>query len=185
MAPVSSCRNDGDCDDGVYCNGQERCLHVGATNALTGANARGCAAASNTPLRRNGPRVLRESSGGCAVFPVDADGDGHASIATGGDCGTDIDDTRLRTSPRIAGVRRRECVLGRHRTCQLSDGDGVHPSAETSRGVCAAAPPGYVAPPRYTGPIQPPLTVKIPKTAPRPEPHRVDRPPVFSPPPRK
>src|SRR5258708_13114308 len=104
MAPVSSCRNDADCGDGVYCNGQERCLHVGARNALTGANARGCAAASNTPCAGTGLACF-EIQRRCAVLPVDADGDGHASIATGGDDCDDGDASRYPGNPERSDPR--------------------------------------------------------------------------------
>ncbi len=78
------CQDVRDCDDGLYCNGQEAC----APEAV-GADARGCLAG---PLPCDG--VCDEAGDRCVErcpdgSVPDADGDGYPSIACGG---TDCDD---------------------------------------------------------------------------------------------
>lgn len=83
----SVCGTDADCDDGVFCNGAERCAPD------SGADARGCIA-GDPPC----PSTCDEASttcGGCDVAP-DADGDGHLAIACGGN---DCDDTDANRYP--------------------------------------------------------------------------------------
>jgi alpha-tubulin suppressor-like RCC1 family protein len=74
------CASDLECDDAVFCNGEERCAP-----ADPGADADGCvagAAPCEASCDELGARCLPE---GCETF--DADGDGLASIACGGlDC---------------------------------------------------------------------------------------------------
>ncbi len=80
------CRDDADCDDGVFCNGVERCLP-----GLPRSDARGCIAQSAAPCRAGqycdeaGDRCLDQ----CDALP-DADGDGLNAVVCGG---TDCDDT--------------------------------------------------------------------------------------------
>src|SRR5690606_8986358 len=82
----SVCAADSECDDGLYCNGVERCMP-----GADGAGANGCVAASS-PC---GPdEVCEEDADRCVPADCaepDADGDGHDRIGCG--AGDDCDDT--------------------------------------------------------------------------------------------
>jgi alpha-tubulin suppressor-like RCC1 family protein len=80
-----SCSVDADCDDGVFCNGFERCLPDSEQ-----ADPRGCTAAA-TPTCWNDV-ACDEPARRCACATPDRDGDGVASILCGGnDCDDDGD----------------------------------------------------------------------------------------------
>ncbi|MCA9614697.1 MAG: hypothetical protein KC586_18200, partial [Myxococcales bacterium] len=81
------CSDDLDCSDGVFCNGAERC-----DRDAPSANERGCVAGT-TPC----PDGCDEVSDTCVSCDVpDADGDGFAAQACGGD---DCDDTDRDVNP--------------------------------------------------------------------------------------
>ncbi len=128
------CAFDEDCDDGVFCNGRERC----ARSASAGAD--GCAPAEVTrclPLE-----ICLEGEQRCEADCArggDADGDGHAAVACGGD---DCDDGRADVSPDVLEVCDGE---GRDEDCDPStlagaDGDGDGDGAV--RTACCNAQPG-------------------------------------------
>jgi len=80
------CRSNKDCADILFCNGEELCMPQSRN-----ANARGCIQAIKLPC--TGGNVCDESANICrqpGPVPRDNDGDGHDSVATGGD---DCDDT--------------------------------------------------------------------------------------------
>jgi hypothetical protein len=83
------CRTDADCSDGTFCNGAERCLGDG------GGDARGCAPATATTPCTAG-QTCDEANDRCVTTCTahDADGDGHESIACGGDDCDDADPHR-------------------------------------------------------------------------------------------
>ena len=84
VADPNLCRSDAQCDDGVFCNGQEVCDH---SRALPGH--RGCVAgAPPCGEYQSCNNLAKRCEGTCSV--PDADGDGRAAIACGGD---DCDDT--------------------------------------------------------------------------------------------
>ena len=114
-----ACEGDADCDDGVFCNGAERCDPTDS-----GADDRGCVT--------NSPRCLDEQEcdeserlciTDCGSNP-DADGDGADAINCGGH---DCDDSDVRRYPNNA----EQCdPLGLDEDCNAStlgqdvDGDG-------------------------------------------------------------
>jgi hypothetical protein len=79
-AAAPSCTRDGECDDGQFCNGAERC---GAGVCVAGAPP--CSASE-----------CDESRDVCACDTADADGDGADSLVCGGD---DCDDGDARRYP--------------------------------------------------------------------------------------
>ena len=87
---ATTCSSDTDCDDGLFCDGAERCL-LGDD----GADARGCVAAS-TPACDT-PEACSEEEDRCLTacdLTGDMDGDGHLTIACGGDDCDDMDANR-------------------------------------------------------------------------------------------
>ncbi|GHE40646.1 putative metal-binding motif-containing protein [Vulcaniibacterium thermophilum] len=83
------CATDDGCDDGLFCNGVERCVVASAPGAL-----RECRA--GTPVACGGGQQCDEASNRCQAARVDRDGDGAASILSGGD---DCDDEDPRRFP--------------------------------------------------------------------------------------
>ena len=86
------CAIDKDCDDGLFCNGMERCAP-----ASKDANSSGCILASAPPCKSEG--LCEEEAGLCRVEcdeDPDPDGDGSVSILCGGD---DCDDSNSNRYP--------------------------------------------------------------------------------------
>jgi hypothetical protein len=128
------CVFDEDCDDGVFCNGAERC----ARSASAGAD--GCAPAEVTRclLLERCLETEQRCEADCARGG-DADGDGHAAIPCGGD---DCDDGDVDVSPEAPEVCDGE---GRDEDCDPStlagaDGDGDGDGAV--RAACCNEQPG-------------------------------------------
>ena len=87
-APPGSCRTDGDCDDGVFCNGAELCLpdEGGGMGCVSGMAPCG------------GDETCDEGTDACMPTDCadpDADGDGHDAVACGGDDCDDEDADRF------------------------------------------------------------------------------------------
>src|SRR5690606_17839408 len=81
--PITMCARDRDCSDGLFCNGQERCIP-----GEPGADARGCVTIQPPCV----PEVCDEEADQCSICQTpDRDDDGHIDEACGGD---DCDDTR-------------------------------------------------------------------------------------------
>ncbi|MCZ7684930.1 MAG: putative metal-binding motif-containing protein [Sandaracinaceae bacterium] len=103
----TECEDASDCDDGVYCNGAERC----AGDGTCASGEPPCAAAACDEERRE-----------CTCEVADADGDGHAAVACGGDDCDDADSSRFPGNVEV-------CDDGHDEDCDpstfgLRDGDG-------------------------------------------------------------
>ena len=113
------CRSDAQCDDGVFCNGAERCSPDHAA-----ADAVGCLPAG-APCTAG--QTCDEAAGVCrdTCSTPDADGDGHTALACGGDDCDDTDATRFPGNPEVCDAE------GHDEDCNPStlgpdgDGDGV------------------------------------------------------------
>lgn len=123
---VSQCAVDADCSDGLTANGEERC--VGAPRALDGMQVKQCKAGS-APVCPAGSEQS-ESEDRCVTTQVDVDGDGAASVNTGGDDCDDQDAARFPGNVEVCDAQ------GRDEDCDVAtvglrdaDGDG-HNSAQ-------------------------------------------------------
>ena len=89
------CESDSDCDDGVFCNGIERCRPSDTTASAEGC-VRGAAPQCNDNITCT-TDVCSHSQNRCLFVPPDADGDGHADAQClgpdGEPLGDDCDDT--------------------------------------------------------------------------------------------
>jgi hypothetical protein len=83
MAMGQECKVDLDCDDHDFCNGIEHCAPGRAD-----ADARGCYLASPRCLAS---QACNDAERRCVTLRTDEDGDGHASILSGGDDCNDRD----------------------------------------------------------------------------------------------
>ncbi|MBX3246740.1 MAG: putative metal-binding motif-containing protein [Myxococcales bacterium] len=131
----ASCADDLACDDGVFCNGAERCDPSNAS-----ADARGCVSASESPCSAGG--ICFELDRTCRECP-DADGDGFADVRCGG---TDCDDADPAIHPAATEVCDPDHV---DEDCDPStlagpegdvDGDGY-----VSTGCCNPQPSGRLS----------------------------------------
>jgi hypothetical protein len=87
--PGHDCVTDADCDDDVFCNGQERCMPGNSE-----ADGCGCMRASPaTPCGAN--ETCNEAMLRCEMCRTDADGDGHTAPECGGDDCDDNDPNRF------------------------------------------------------------------------------------------
>ena len=91
------CASDAVCDDGVFCNGAERCDPGAANAAADGCAPPAAAACSATEICDETARTCTPNS--CPT--PDADGDGHASLACGGDDCDDDDANRFPGNPEV------------------------------------------------------------------------------------
>ncbi|MDH5491568.1 MAG: putative metal-binding motif-containing protein, partial [Myxococcales bacterium] len=88
----SGCSSPIECDDGLFCNGAERCMP-----GASGAGADGCLAAESSPCLPS--QRCDESSARClsdCELDPDADGDGVSSLDCGG---SDCDDADAERYP--------------------------------------------------------------------------------------
>jgi hypothetical protein len=98
------CRTNKDCADILFCNGEELCMPQSRN-----ANSKGCIQAIKRPC--TGSNVCDESANMCrpaGPTPIDNDGDGVDSVASGG---SDCDDSDATRYP------------GRYETCDSKDDD--------------------------------------------------------------
>ncbi|NOY90804.1 MAG: hypothetical protein GXP55_06290 [Deltaproteobacteria bacterium] len=118
----AGCSLDEDCDDGLYCNGPERCAPDDPT-----ADTRGCAPAPDACLEG---QTCDEDTDLCLTecdVSGDADGDGHDSIDCGGDDCDDADASRFPGATEVCDLDDEDCdptTFG-----DDADGDGFQSSA--------------------------------------------------------
>ena len=93
---ADSCGLDSHCNDGLYCNGEERCL---VPSGAPRSSLRSCVA--GTPVSCSGGLLCSETSNRCVVSRVDEDGDGDPSLSTGGSDCDDRDPKRFAGNPEI------------------------------------------------------------------------------------
>ena len=93
-APTRACTDRTDCDDNVFCNGEEQCV--------SGRCAVGTAPRCTDEIACTS-EFCSEEIRGCVVRPIDADNDGHAAAtcldARGMALGDDCDDNNARVFP--------------------------------------------------------------------------------------
>jgi hypothetical protein len=124
---VLDCESDAECDDGLACNGDERCAggscESGEAVACTGA-ALGCEAVCQE--HATGPR--------CVTRAADSDGDGHGSATCaafpGDDC-NDHDASVHAGAPERCDASDNDC----DGTTDLSDGLSLESASITLEGV--------------------------------------------------
>ena len=94
---VDACRTDGDCDDGLYCNGAEAC-RPGSSPRGCVAGPPPCAIGATCDESADACRTTcDEDADGNGRMDADNDGDSHRSAACGGD---DCDDADADRFPR-------------------------------------------------------------------------------------
>ncbi|MCB1683874.1 MAG: putative metal-binding motif-containing protein [Pseudomonadales bacterium] len=182
------CQSDGQCSDGLFCNGTELCQP-----GTSGADARGCA----TGIPPCAGSACDERAQACSTACVDADGDGALAAHCGGN---DCNDNDAGVYPGNverwdAANRDEDCdpdttgfSAGMAEQVQFCDGEKVQIMASSSRfiaadcpagtkcipqpngtGVCGTPPPGYQAPQRFAPPgrqqVQSPATLVPRKTS--------------------
>jgi hypothetical protein len=117
----SVCTHDSECSDGVFCNGAERCMP-----SATGADARGCVAASPA-AGCAAAQTCDEANDRCTGTCPDADSDGHTDALCGGDDCADND------AHRFPGNTEQCDSMGHDEDCDPctvggTDGDADHDS---------------------------------------------------------
>lgn len=101
---ADACAADRDCQDGIFCNGRERCAPGDPR-----ADADGCLRAPRLPCSRS--EVCLEDEDACRRPCRDADGDGHEARACGGDDCDDGDRNRYPGNVELcdAGEHDEDC----------------------------------------------------------------------------
>lgn len=105
LSPVVACNTHSDCDDGRFCNGEERCLPVPGGNGN-----KVCFPSKNPPCNfsdaeRRGMgcytnMLCNEAEARCECEPCpDEDRDGHRDVSCGGDDCDDSDPDRFPGNP--------------------------------------------------------------------------------------
>jgi hypothetical protein len=91
------------CDDGVFCNGAERCAPEDPF-----ASAQGCV---RGPAACGAGQVCGEAARQCTgTCTTDADGDGHVAATCGGDDCDDADATRYPGATELCNARDEDCT---------------------------------------------------------------------------
>lgn len=130
---ATTCQAAAECDDGVYCNGEERC-----DPGAVGADARGCVQG----MMACGPgsrcdEATRECGPACSN--PDADGDGHVAVECGGDDCDDADPNRYPGNVEVCDLDNHDedCDHTTYGDRDL-DGDGYHDARCCNEGPAGA-----------------------------------------------
>lgn len=113
---IEVCTAHSECDDGVFCNGAERCIP-----GEPGADPRGCVLDDGACMPS---QTCDEAAGRCVAdcgAERDADGDGHESDQCGGDDCDDSDASRYPGNVEVCDDHDEDCVPA---TLAGTDGDG-------------------------------------------------------------
>lgn len=137
LRPATQCARDADCSDGKFCNGAEICRP-----GVRGANRRGCIA-GKPPCAAG--KTCNERTRQCTIACTnpDADGDGHKSIACGGDDCDDNDAGRYPGNQEICDATGHDedcdpCTVAGPRDGDR-DGDGHISTNCFNKGYCRSA----------------------------------------------
>jgi len=138
-----SCFESSDCADGIYCNGEERCVDG------PGDGAR-CMPAEDLPVATRACEYCDDATGRFELR--DEDGDGYTSVDAAG-CGpTDCDDTdptiypgAPETTPGVDSNCDGELATDASRVCYLDeDDDGFGDPTNATSGTVMSCPLGFV-----------------------------------------
>lgn len=131
-----ACSSAGECDDGVWCNGPERCLGGFCVPAIEGP------CTSHTACVVDACDEAKKSCTHTPTTGLDADGDGHVALACGGDDCNDKDPTVYKGAVELCDGKDNDCD-GKVDNYAVSprDKDAVYALA-TTRDALFAAPLG-------------------------------------------
>jgi hypothetical protein len=123
------CTGDASCDDGLYCNGAERCAP-----ADDRAGPNGCLATASPCIGKQTCDEMEDACTGECAAMLDADGDGHETAACGGD---DCNDSDAAISPRSS-----EACNGVDDDCDAATDEDI--TLTCGVGACERTVPGCV-----------------------------------------
>ncbi|MDH5490647.1 MAG: MopE-related protein [Myxococcales bacterium] len=133
---AQGCSTEADCDDGIFCNGVERCEPGGA-----GSDALGCAPSIEDACMPE--QICDEGAAACLTqcdLEADADGDGHRAEACGGSDCDDADPERYPGNVEICDAE------GHDEDCDPSTyGPDADADGFIGAGCCNATPDGSIA----------------------------------------
>src|SRR5689334_22504031 len=151
MEAAARCATDVDCDDGLFCNGPERCVPTSSS-----ADARGCVVTASSPclVLQMCNEAMRRCVTDCAS--PDADSDGHRAMECGGDDCDDTDPLRYPGNTEVCdpldhdedcdsatfGNRDQDRDTFSDETCCNVDATGAHVCGTDCADLAASVHPG-------------------------------------------